>query len=472
MGDVPYCTAPWMEVHLGQDGQTRPCDHNHESLGSWKELGLEGVWRGEKYRHFRETIAKGEFPSEKCRSCYLNKTTSNLYNSILLYLHNLRGSFLNLFGRDLPELHKTDVSIATQKPEAAAVQEAFRNLHAAVVVAGGECGLSEDRRVKDILDHVLQLGEMAQDYLSGNLNPRYVGPIRQARLINKCNARCVMCAGKFNGDIINGPGMEADALPEVLHGAENVLSFSSEASEFLLFPQWRQIVERLAEKGVPKLRLFTNGMLLNPENVRFLIDNRALEQLLISMNGASKEVLEAIQVNVRYERLLENIRCLIRYARETKTEFQLSFSFIVMRRNFHEMPRFVELVNELAGGGKPRPVIYFPYLESNNGMANYREFLFGEHHSLVEEQELLETYRKTNELAKKYGIFATFKEVTLENFLSSGEKISGLPFQEADIPLLKSMLAEKGSEALRERLLPASPAAQAALDLAGEGGRL
>ena len=458
----PYCTAPWMEVHLNYNGETRPCDHNQTDLGNWQQNGLKSVWEGEPYQKFRGAIAAGEYPSEQCRSCHLNGTTSNLYNSTQLFVNSLRQRLLQKIPRELPSLGKLMGALQQNEISWNELEGCFTELMA-------ELSANKNEKINVTLEteisHIHQLAEITKSYFLGSPNPKIVGPIRQARLINKCNARCVMCAGKFNGDIVNGPGMDPVHLSEALHGAEHILSFSSEASEFLLFTHWKEIVEALSRSGLPKLRLFTNGMLLTKENTKFLIDNHSLEMLLISMNAASKETLEEIQVNVKYQRLLDNIRFLLSYAEEKKSHFQLTFSFIVMKRNFHEIPDFIELVHQLTKDHPNlNPVVFFPFLESNNELPAYREFLFEEHHSLVDPKKLLGAFKEAHILAKRYGIFATLKEESLEQYVNRDPVAVGLPVKEADMPIL---LAKHGTNLpLLKALVPSSEAARLILEQA------
>jgi hypothetical protein len=290
---------------------------------------------------------------------------------------------------------------------------------------------------KHAIEHLVILGEIAEDFLAGKEVPRHVGPSRQVRLINKCNARCIMCAGKFNGDIVSGAGMDEAFVNQTLEPAQDIISYASEASEFLLFRKWREIAEKLAENGLPKLRVYTNGILAAEENVRYLLDRNVLETFHFSMNGASRDVIESGQVNVKFEKLVENIRHLFNYAEEKRADFHLTFSFVIMRRNYHEMPLLVRLVNELRGNNRAlQPAIYFAFLETNNDMDNYREFLFQEHHALVPEAELLKSFSSAAQLGKEFGIHTTLFETTLEDFLASGKRPPKLVCKERDLRLL------------------------------------
>ncbi|MGZ3694620.1 MAG: hypothetical protein ACXWQO_10595, partial [Bdellovibrionota bacterium] len=225
-----------------------------------------------------------------------------------------------------------------------------------------------------------------------------------------------------------------------------------------LYKNWKSVVARLCETGLPKLKIFTNGILLTPENIRHLVDHKALETLHVSMNGASREILESGQINVKWDKLLENIRYMFAYASEKNATFQPAFSFIIMRRNYHQMAEFVRLVHELRKGSTILPpVVYFAYLEANNDMENYREFLFREHHSLVDENLLQASFAAARDTATELGLHAVTCECTLDQFVNEGRRPPKLVCKDMDVPVLRKYLKQGGDSAVLASLLPATP---------------
>ncbi|MEW5761021.1 MAG: radical SAM protein [Candidatus Thermoplasmatota archaeon] len=72
-----------------------------------------------------------------------------------------------------------------------------------------------------------------------------------------------------------------------------------------------------------------------------------------SMDGATKETYEKIKVGCNFDRVLENIKTLIRLKKEIGTPFPvICFRFVVNKLNFHEMPKMVELVHSLGDLGE------------------------------------------------------------------------------------------------------------------------
>ena len=450
-----YCTAPWVEAHLFNDGQTRLCDHNQESFGDWQKEGVEAVWKSERYQEVRRKISNGEFPNEQCRSCYLNHTTSKLNNHMMRHFIPVSEKLHSLLQKQIPEISAmNELILMPEVPENwSAVIENFNQAAKSL----RQNPVFDLKNLDQELSRLEMLATIIKDYLSNETKPFYVAPIRQVRLINKCNARCIMCAGNFNGDIINGAAMDEAYVEKALAPSEHIVTFSSETSEFLLYRNWREIALKLSENGMPKLLIFTNGILANKDNIRFLIDNNALETLHFSMNGASRETIETGQINVKYDTLLENIRHVFSYAEEKQAEFKLSFSFIIMRRNYHEMPELLRLVHELRGQHKMPLMIHFSYLESNNEMDNYREFLFREHHSLVDENLLHDVFLETRELSEKYELPVRLHELTLSHLIDFKLRPPKLICKERDLKLLIKFLQAGGDRKILAALQGTSP---------------
>ena len=123
-----------------------------------------------------------------------------------------------------------------------------------------------------------------------------------------------------------------------------------------------------------------------------------------------------------------------------------------MRRNYREMPRLLRLIEELRGSHtRLQPEIYFAYLETNNDMDNYREFLFREHHSLIPEPELRAILQETGRLAHELGYAVTLFESSLSAFLEAGGPTPPPLFlKERDLgALLRFLLGGGNPEVLR-----------------------
>lgn len=69
------CTMPWTFLLPYEDGDTVPCCYMANSVGNWREEGLENVWNGPVLQGIRRSLAQGELAGEclKSASCPIVK---------------------------------------------------------------------------------------------------------------------------------------------------------------------------------------------------------------------------------------------------------------------------------------------------------------------------------------------------------------------------------------------------------------
>jgi len=101
-----------------------------------------------------------------------------------------------------------------------------------------------------------------------------------------------------------------------------------------------------------------------------------VDGIYVSIDGATKKTYESIKVGCNFDNVINNLRSVIRYKRKHKTPFpHLSFRYVILKENIHEMPLFLDLLNSLASppewGGSSSYVeftglLYFPEVESHS----------------------------------------------------------------------------------------------------------
>ncbi|MCO5143925.1 MAG: radical SAM protein [Oligoflexia bacterium] len=417
------CVAPWVESVLYNDGSFRICSRNHRSFGDWRQTALSNLWTSEELQEFRKTILEGEFPDQDCSACAAAGSSQTFRRTIY-------PPYLNMV-RKLWEKKIIDDQ-ATKTLESIELLFSNWNLGVYNKILSTVQSISHPSASK--LEKALKI---VKDYHLGEVKPDVVGAFRQVQLVAKCNARCVMCPGKFTGEIVNGGAITEDNIALALDHSKDVLDFFCNGSEFLLYSGWRQVADILKKDGCESLRISTNGMLLNETNVRYLIDHNVVGHLNISLNAGTPETLEKIQKNVRYDRLEKNIEFLFKYASEKDNYFPVSFSFIILRSNLHELPLFIDLIHKFRQmGTKLHPHALVMSLE-NAGLSDYRTFLFEEHPEFVPEKERIEIFKTTKEKAQNLGV-----EIELYNF-ADARSLDDLV--EKGIPLFSPVSVDKES---------------------------
>lgn len=403
-----FCVAPWLELVLQNDGSVRACGRNRREFGNWKENEVPAIWHNEEYRKFRDDISQGSFPDEACRVCYQAGTAQNFrrilpgpFGTHLREIEKELGSFPPLLTQLLPWIELDLGELKRKSKEAKAViAEYTAALDSYLAKGGSPSFLQAALKLKKV-------GLLMRDYLSGESSPEVIGPFRQVQLVRKCNARCIMCPAKFTGDIFGGPGvvdLEERHLENAFSPPDDVVDFFPTSSEFLLYRHWRKTAPLFKASG-QKVRLSTNGIMLTEENLKFMIENEMLSSLNVSLNGATKECIERVQAWVKFDKLVANIRNTVRLMKEYKCDFPLTFSFVVVRSNFHELPEFFRFVHELTRDLPQKAGVTILSVE-NMDHAEYRRFLYTEHPSLVGDAEWRRVIQESHRVASELGFNA------------------------------------------------------------------
>lgn len=416
---IGFCSAPWTEGVLTQEGFLRTCCRNGTSFGNWQTEGLQVSWLSPTFIDFRKKILEGKFPDDACKNCYQNGTAKTLVSDMLglcsAHLNQI-SKFINPTSAVFYIESLLSVSFPLTEKDSYRFEQFFVALNS----------VTEKYTDNLVLDNALQklyvIGRIALSFLSGDLVPQYVAPYRQINLSDICNARCIQCPGLYYGNILKGDSLDEDYLDEAFSNAESIIDFFMNGAEFLAYPSWKKAVERLLAQGV-KLSISTNGILLNKNNIHYLIDNKAVSKLNVSMDGACKETVESIRVNVNFDNLCESIKYLFQYATEKDFFFDLSISFVIMKRNFREFPALVRLISSLRGDFPLPAVSVFCQGLEGYDVKGYNELVAQEHHSRIDQEELNNMFQDALNASKETGItVVAFYSTPIEDFVKDGYK--------------------------------------------------
>lgn len=221
--------------------------------------------------------------------------------------------------------------------------------------------------LKDTTAAIVALQHLTRDF-SEHMMPSWIA----FTATSHCNLRCPHC--QTHGTEETRKIFNARAWPEELvtrlaseslpSAREFCLSLSGEP---LATPSLRRRLKEFSRFGA-RLHLTTNGTLLsNATLVRLL---PIAQTIGISIDGATKDVCEAIRLGAEFGKLITNIRTLTR-ARERLPGWstpQISLEFTVMTSNVREMPHVVRLARVL-GIGLVRfyeVFVFFPNLEDED----------------------------------------------------------------------------------------------------------
>lgn len=169
-------------------------------------------------------------------------------------------------------------------------------------------------------------------------------------IINKCNLRCKMCYFSME-KVKQQPRIEmpVELFEKIAHQvfpvAKQVLI--SAGAEPLYAKKFPQMLEIAARYALPHLSFFTNGTLLNEQNIESIITS-GVNMIMLSFDGATAQTYEAIRRGARFEHVIHNIRTLQAMKAQRSSPIPaLHFGVVLMKSNIHELPDLLRLAKDL-----------------------------------------------------------------------------------------------------------------------------
>src|SRR5207248_10414163 len=164
--------------------------------------------------------------------------------------------------------------------------------------------------------------------------------------VGQCNLRCQMCAIQFRRD---GPPYGPPAfmpfetfrsLFDQFDGLEEL--HLQGLGEPMMHPRFFDMVAYAAARGV-RVSTNSNLTLLNASRAERCVAS-GLDQLHVSLDGATAETYEQIRVRSRFSRVMGNLGGLVAAKERLGNDRpRLRLVMVIMRQNLHELPDVVRL---------------------------------------------------------------------------------------------------------------------------------
>ncbi|MFQ5405664.1 MAG: radical SAM/SPASM domain-containing protein [Candidatus Micrarchaeia archaeon] len=167
----------------------------------------------------------------------------------------------------------------------------------------------------------------------------------ELEVTTKCNLRCVMCEHTHWTEPQLDLSFEdfkkiIDQFPSLAW-----CNPTGEGSAFLN-PDYPKMLRYLKDRDI-MVEFVESFNFLREEQLRELVEI-GVDRIWISVDGATKETYEKIRVGGNFERVLGNIKLLMKIKEELNSPIpELCFRFVIMKENYHEMPQFVDVINNL-----------------------------------------------------------------------------------------------------------------------------
>lgn len=161
-----------------------------------------------------------------------------------------------------------------------------------------------------------------------------------------CNLYCETCRDCIV--ISTGEALEKTTiLKEKIIDAidDNVKSFFIAGNgEVFLSKTYEEIWSSSLVNNAETIRLLSNGLLFTPKKWNEFYKGKENSKIwvYISIDAATKETYEAIRRGGNYEVLIKNLKFISQLRKENKIEY-FRINFVVQRRNYLEMEKFIRL---------------------------------------------------------------------------------------------------------------------------------
>jgi len=193
---------------------------------------------------------------------------------------------------------------------------------------------------------------------------------------DSCNLRCPSCRKGMifhkEGSAYNLGIRLADKINDWLQNYNKSLQvhIGSDGDPFASHV-YRHFMEQTPQRDNIKYSILTNGLMFKEfyNTVPHVINN--LQELGVSIDGASKETYEKLRLGGKWEKIIEGVECISRLKK--KYNFRFCLHMVVQQENWHEIETMLEL-------GRTYNVdrIYFNKIEDWNTGIDFKSQTFTE----------------------------------------------------------------------------------------------
>jgi MoaA/NifB/PqqE/SkfB family radical SAM enzyme len=104
---------------------------------------------------------------------------------------------------------------------------------------------------------------------------------------------------------------------------------------------YRHFMQHTPERNNINYSILTNGLMFPEFHNRVPHMVRMLDELGVSIDGASKDTYERLRLGGRWDKIVESLECMAK--QKQKHGFTFVLHFVVQRDNYHEMAKIIDL---------------------------------------------------------------------------------------------------------------------------------
>lgn len=159
-----------------------------------------------------------------------------------------------------------------------------------------------------------------------------------------CNLKCTMCP--LNNGLKRKTGLlNFEKFKKIYDEVNPPYLNLTGIGEPLLNPDIFRMIKYGQSKG-SLVKIDTNGTLLTEENIKKLIHAEPTF-VSVSIDSVDKMSYEKIRKGARFEKVIENLRKLIKYRNKVGSKTKIHLFFVLQDKNILEFPKFIKFGDEI-----------------------------------------------------------------------------------------------------------------------------
>ena len=188
------------------------------------------------------------------------------------------------------------------------------------------------------------LMQLSQKFPNLSFSPRSI----QIECTTKCNLRCTFCELSYWSE--EPADLEFENVQTMVAHLPKLKRIDlTGIGEALVNKNFFDIVKFLKSRGIC-ITLNDNFMLMTEKTARRVVD-LGIDQIFLSLDGASPETYEPIRRGAKFDTVVANVKRLMAIKKETGSQLpEVKINTVVCDTNYHELPQIVELAHEIGIG--------------------------------------------------------------------------------------------------------------------------
>lgn len=159
-----------------------------------------------------------------------------------------------------------------------------------------------------------------------------------------CNFRCTMCQVSSPG--FKSQNMNIETFKNFIDQNKQLLKIKLQGmGEPTVNNKFLEMIN-LANKSGVTVEFTTNGSLLDENLIKQLL-KRNISKITISIDGATKETFEKIRVKSDFNKVIENVKLLVKLSKKYYLKPEICAWTVVQKDNYNEFEKIFYLCNEI-----------------------------------------------------------------------------------------------------------------------------